>query len=1809
MSESNKSAEFLTGSFENLRKRLLDLSTRNSLINYRFPTASCLRFVDELPNQLAAHLLNGGVFRLIAVPEPTEQQLIETGYLQVDDETEEIIVVGHPEAREWAKHLGFAVDYELPMTEADDDRHTDSELQTLMYANDLERRLRSIRSKANSAIEETGSNILYLSLGFLEWYESNESDIARRTPLYTMPIELERGRLDPTVGVYRYEIKLKEDGLLTNIALREKLANDFGLGLPDVSEEQSPEDYFRSIENLVKVPQPKWRVQRQAALTLLNFTKQVMYHDLDLSRWPDPRQVTKHNVLSRFLAASHDAPDDTNSGFTEEYDIDVLPDVHTQYPIVFDADSSQHSALVDAIKGKNLVIEGPPGTGKSQTIANLVAAAIGNGKRVLFVAEKMAALEVVKSRLDAAGLGDFCLELHSHRTNRLQILHDLTRQLDNRGQKKQENISNKIERFERLRNQLSTHSDEVNSTWKETSLSVYQILTAAVHYTCLTEKDPHQFRIEGLTGNNCSSTSKEDLKDNMDMLESVYQQAADQAPLGRIENHPWYGVTSSQLASDRVANATTSLTHWNERIENLEQIAAEFLKKLETSLPPSSLDELRKLAKAISALPESEANEFLAVLPKLITEHEAVDRALTQREKIEQHHQRMNAVITAPALENVNTPKVLIATAQALQSTGAPPTLTLSDAAIEARSIEVLIKDSEALATEIGEIREHLPEVLAKEFADDVSGVRNFLNASRLVENLSARLWRQRDDTYDEPELDEYLAEIKPLLDTRSNLESKLGSTFVLERLPSSDELESNASTLVATAGLFGWLSGPRRKSIKFVLSLVTNGTKKDTALAALGEASKYAKNREALQHLDSRYPECARLFSNNQLEYEEHRQLRAWYSDIRRAFGLGFSKTAGLGNALIGLERNIGTGWASAGEQGLTAKCQELLQQVDTLNSRYPGAAVNAPATMAISHSDSALAQLQRKLANSSALQGDTLINSDLPLSKFQSLAEAITRLQDERHKWQTQQVVSAVLPGIGDLPYLSGDASAITLQRARSAAEIAKQMSASDILSVLVSKATNPAEVYNHARLLKPKFTTAVQAEVDSSLSFAEQASANLTEWSKAGRSSAQAMLKRNINAIENPNWLSTWMQYLRVAQKLGGAGYQPIVNALENCELQKSELKDVALMAFYHQLATEVLEEHPRLKEFNGLEQSAIRDKFREHDKELLVLQRDSIAARGQTSSVPAGNSRGRVSEFTQEALIRHEANKKRRHIPVRSLMLRAGDAIQALKPCFMMSPMSVAQYLKPGAFEFDMVVMDEASQIRPEDAIGAIVRGKSLVVVGDPKQLPPTSFFQKAIDEHNVEDYTAMEDAGSILESAIPIFTTRRLRWHYRSRHESLIAFSNQSFYDSNLVLFPSPKADDPEFGVHFHPVEGRFGGGRNTEEARQAVDMAAQIILEGKESVALVAMNIRQCDELELQFEQSLKDDHLLRSAHEKHLDSEEPLLIKNLENIQGDERDVVVISMTYGPEEIGSRVMQRFGPINSDMGWRRLNVLFTRSKKRMHIFSSMSSTDILGGDSAKRGVQSLKAFLEYCETGRLRSATHTGRPPDSDFEVAVIKMLEAKGYSCEPQLGIAGYFLDIAVKDPTNPGAFLLGIECDGATYHSAKSARDRDRLRQQVLEGLGWKIRRIWSADWFRNPEAQLMPILNELEKLKGSHLAQKKQAETAEEPRDTTKVEQVGPRKRTIDPRKVNHKKTGGGDLRAKLLHLEQQVIRPALPDTAKNSRLLRSSMLEALLYLKPRSKAEFAEVIPAYLRNGTDGAEGIYLEEVLDLIDLYG
>jgi hypothetical protein len=392
-------------------------------------------------------------------------------------------------------------------------------------------------------------------------------------------------------------------------------------------------------------------------------------------------------------------------------------------------------------------------------------------------------------------------------------------------------------------------------------------------------------------------------------------------------------------------------------------------------------------------------------------------------------------------------------------------------------------------------------------------------------------------------------------------------------------------------------------------------------------------------------------------------------------------------------------------------------------------------------------------------------------------------------------------------------------------------------------------------------------------------------------------------------------------------------------------------------------------PLLAGFGRASFERLQEDFRKLDRQMLAAHAAEIAAELARRPIPEGKSRGRVSEYTELGLLRHEIGKKR-HLPIRQIAARAPNTLQAIKPCFLMSPLSVAQFLAPGEIEFDLVVMDEASQIRPEDALGALERGRCAVIVGDPNHLPPTRFFDSGVaDDHDDGVETTADDTESVLDLALKQLPRRRLRWHYRSEHEALIQFSNERFYDNDLIVFPSPKAGLREGGVHSNFVASySYRKGRNPDEARAVVQaIAAHYRATPGLSLGVAAFNKVQADEITLLLDRARQQDPALderiRRAHLR-----EPLFIKNLENVQGDERDVIMISTTYGPEREGVRPFQRFGPVGWESGWRRLNVIATRAKKRVEVFTSMQPTDVLVGDAPPRGVRELRAYLEYAAT-------------------------------------------------------------------------------------------------------------------------------------------------------------------------------------------------------------------------------------------------
>jgi len=573
-----------------------------------------------------------------------------------------------------------------------------------------------------------------------------------------------------------------------------------------------------------------------------------------------------------------------------------------------------------------------------------------------------------------------------------------------------------------------------------------------------------------------------------------------------------------------------------------------------------------------------------------------------------------------------------------------------------------------------------------------------------------------------------------------------------------------------------------------------------------------------------------------------------------------------------------------------------------------------------------------------------------------------------------------------------------------------------------------------------------------------------------------------------------LRLWCFWQKARQEGIRLGMGPIIAQLEASSAPTVDVPYLFELSFRRCLLFASIESEPHLSRFMGREQDERIGRFRFLDKEVESLTQTLILAR-LAGGLPTEHNQSDVPR-NELVLLRKEIGKKARHIPVRQLLTRIPKLLPRLKPCVLMSPLSVAQYLDPSHALFDLVIFDEASQIPVWDAVGAIARGKQLIVVGDPKQLPPTNFFNTN-DESEGEDADSelQQDMESILDELVSNgLRQKRLKWHYRSQHESLIAFSNQNYYDNDLLTFPSPQSK--KGGVVFRYIQdGCYAKGKsrtNSREARALVDELVGRLRKttgGDRSYGVVTFSQAQ----QKLVEDLLDEERRQHPEIERHFGNQppitgEPVFVKNLENVQGDERDVILFSICYGPDESG-RLSMNFGPLNRDGGQRRLNVAITRAKHEVIVFSSLRAEQIDLTRTRSRGVEDIKAFLDYAERGPkalvARASASPLSNPESEFERLVADRIRQAGYEVHCQIGCSGYRIDLGVVDPKAPGSYILGVECDGASYHRAATARDRDKLRQAILESLGWKLHRIWSTDWWQDANGEIAKLVSRLGQL----------------------------------------------------------------------------------------------------------------------------
>ena len=1557
------------------QRKLLDLSLRNSLLNFKQGKKALL--LDVAAPTLEDTLAEGHAIKLLPSPalmqgtDPRSQPLHEARSL-------EDLSKAHA-------------------TEA----LTRHEVFIALEGQELEVRLVDLFRGARSAMQEGGSNTLFIALGFLVWSRTDKPDVRVKAPLILLPITL--NRKSARSG---FTLQGHEDEALFNPTLVEMLRQDFhlelGIAAGDLPRDAAGLDIaglWNRVRTAIKDIRG-WEVSEDVVLSMFSFAKYLMWKDL-ADRTDDLR---KSPVVAHLIDTPREPyPSTIPFPETRRLDTDYPPQqVFSPLP----ADSSQLSAVMAAARGKDFVLIGPPGTGKSQTIANLIAQCLAENKRVLFVAEKIAALDVVFRRLREVGLGEFCLELHSNKSRKLDVLRQLQASWESKGEVDAATWEAKAQQLGQVRAQLSTYVERLHQRHPN-GWTIFKAIGCVVSGEALVNlslrwDSPRAHDEAALTA---LRTLAGRLQVN---AVAVNPDALLNGPLVPVHATDWSAKWQQEIVRCAHALQTTSV--------DFEAAATALADLLGVQWPALHRQTRSALGVLANAMPHASDQDWSFCAQP---DSEALCATLKAGNEALAQHRNLSSQMAPPWSAELQT-----RLSQALDLLDKRRTLHADIGAPWPPAVSDAVERGVALIEEMNTLRATLSVKYGAGLAPlNVAQLqRDWAKAHKALWPLS--WWGQRqvrsaldgaiEDT-GEPRVAEDLAalvRIQSLRDEVQQLDPGAAAQGVWEGLKTRPDHARSA--LKANAAV---------QAARTLRPFALQGL--DAALDGYcGERWTHEVQRlKALSDLDHRVAECAVL------------------ADSSHGLWQGLATDAALLRAALAFERERGAlaqrGTLQAPHQDVAeGRCGPALQQQHAL--LHARAAVEAqvlslahlttecPGTWNALDTDSEV--VERALKFHASLRAGLL---GLGLD-----ASALAAVRRSLH-----QVLSTRRAELADAAVIGQACHAV----------LATLTGLNGAIELFCHTAAQPDSVRR---------------------AFADLAPAALAQ--------AGAQLQAHQNSLR------AWCAWRHAQADARQAGLSALVAAMETGDVTPAQAPTAFDVNYARWWLAQAVDEDDVLKRFVSAEHELRIQEFRALDDEFTKVSRAWIRAK-LCAGLPATDSIQRNSEW---GILRHEITKKKQHKPLRQLLQEIPSVVLQLTPCLLMSPLSIAQYLSAEASNFDLVVFDEASQIPVWDAIGAMARGKQVVMVGDPKQLPPTNFFGRS--EATDDDEVIEGDLESILDECLGAsLPTRNLSWHYRSRHESLIAFSNHRYYGGGLVPFPSPVTDD--HAVSFHLVPGRYekGGARiNQPEARALVaDLVGRLkspgFRESGRTIGVVTFNAEQQGLIEDLLDAERRNDPALEPYFS---DAElEPVFVKNLESVQGDERDIMYFSITYGPDMAGA-VSMNFGPLNRDGGERRLNVAVTRARHALRVYSSLRGEQMDLSRTQANGVRDLKHFLEFAEYGpRALAQAHHGSQGDfeSPFESSVASALGRKGWQVHTQIGASSFRVDLGVVHPDFAGRYLAGVECDGATYHRSATARDRDKLREQVLRGLGWEIVRIWSTDWWVDPVGTLERVHKALTQL----------------------------------------------------------------------------------------------------------------------------
>ncbi len=1491
-----------------------------------------------------------------------------------------------------------------------------------------ENALRKLERDAISAKMEKGIWTLFMTFGMLKWADPSDENTFFKSPLFIVPVEFRRQSLSAPFKLY-----LAPFEPVFNPALEALFDNEFDVNLYDFQDIGFDIEGLRKAFTRVMPKRIRWEIVDESVIDYFVSYNEAMYHDLKTNK----DEVLAHPVVQAVVLGAEAKTIDNGP---DTFDVDE-ENVDNKYPadglfLACEADGSQRVALAAISEGRSLVVDGPPGTGKSQTIANMITTLMSEGKSVLFVCSKAAALNVVFDRLSETGLNEYVLPMYSSQLTRRKfaaMLGDSLRKLTSDTQIS----STELDRFNELQIDLEKYDNVLNRSRAEIGQSIHSLIG---EYSRIDPDgfSPSDFQLENMNFKYHEVRRK---------IDEVSQNWMNQLPGTELI---WHGLRFGSDSAKKRDHIISTVKNFNMFYTQLHSFAEQIKSDFALDILPKPID-------------------LIGLLSLWVTLQTRFEKG-TPKEYFSSNGTRQIG-------ENVNDMKVYFEKFNSIPK----DYLQHSDSL---KSLELAIEKN---------LNFHQTNIVNNFSNESSYGFFNVPN--KLLEQLHEIERRVRAlESYNskwsaKPDLlfSDMREVFGSIFDSNRRVQRMLFSTAgpeLVEKYLNQNEL----TLLVQRDAAFRYAF--KADFYKSDLEKIKSDYFKKTGFFSIFDSEKRAAKKELIANLSAELSDDEKLVNldnliiykievgkwheildtNHFFESEAELSLYGYdefKSDLESYMAIS-SKLSRLGLT----EESFYESFAISQDQ-FTAELVAAIENMDELDSlliktfslvKYSQFENLGGHSDVIEFIGKVTIQLNEFRESVENLDFNVVGDSELAQIK---LKKELTKTLDVIDLWNSRvSNFSRLFPGsINDFE--------INLDVLDEFDKIAKNL---DDLYLGVSENANFEDCLLNSVSQINNLSNG-RDEVDKVLDlFDESNKVRISEELLANFSGGTDFISELLDPRRSVE-IDAWSKFSSDVEFFKSQDLERIFEIAFAGVGNRKEFHERLIKQFlYSFIQTSLNEEFLSNPGWAIDDRTRLVSEFKDLDRR---IKRDTIV-----KSINSCAKRRPGAIQGSMKILQMEANKKTKHMPIRELLDKCQDDIKLIKPCFMANPLNVVEHI-PRTYKFDAVIFDEASQLNTEEAVAVISRAKQVIVAGDQKQLPPTNFFKKSMEDDSEEYAEEEPDSYESLLDAMKgsgHFINKSLLWHYRSRHEDLIRFSNREFYLNRLITFPSAVDVAPFLGVEHVLVDGSYDRGgtkTNIVEAQEVVRRVKEYAESYPEkSVGVVCLSSAQEDLVRTELER----DNSLSKRIELNTGSDSKLFVKSLENVQGDESDIIIISIGYGPD-LDKKFTMNFGPLNYDGGTRRLNVAVTRARYKLDVITSFEPSQI---KSENPSLLTFKRYLSFAKSHQFdetyERSEEENQDTESPFEDDVRSVVESFGYIVKPQIGCSGYRIDLGVKSIDDGGKFMLGIECDGATYHSSKVARDRDRLRQEVLEGLGWRIYRIWSTSWFRNRADQIDRLRKEL-------------------------------------------------------------------------------------------------------------------------------